>query len=141
VLGWWLYQIYAVFEDANIVKQTLALTSPNRSIGIAAGGLPVEGSLYGESIGFLAQALLGLKTAGLRRHGRQRTAGRLLREQLLGQDGRWLPSSHCAHPLYAERRIGLRVSRAGVADRDLWRHAAHLDHARLHGHDRADRPL
>ena len=64
VMGWWLYQVYAVFEDASTVKQALNLSAPNRSLGIAAGGLPVEGSLYGESLGYLAQALLGMKTAG-----------------------------------------------------------------------------
>ncbi len=64
VLGWWLYQIYAVFEDAGTVRGALGLTNPNISLGIASGGLPAEGTLYGESIGFLAQALLGLRTAG-----------------------------------------------------------------------------
>jgi hypothetical protein len=64
VMGWWLYQVFAVFEDASTVKQALGLSQPNRSLGIAAGGLPVEGTLYGESLGYLAQALLGIKTAG-----------------------------------------------------------------------------
>ena len=64
VMGWWLYQVYAVFEDASTVKQALGLAAPNRSLGLAAGGLPVEGSLYGESLGYLAQALLGMQTAG-----------------------------------------------------------------------------
>lgn len=64
VMGWWLYQVYAVFENRNRVKHVLGLTAPNISLGLAAGGLPVEGTLYGESIGFLAQALLAMKTAG-----------------------------------------------------------------------------
>jgi FG-GAP-like repeat len=64
VLGWWLYQVYAVFENAATVHAELGITAPNMSLGIASGGLPVEGTLYGESLGFLAQALLGLETAG-----------------------------------------------------------------------------
>jgi hypothetical protein len=63
-LGWWLYQAYATFEDAPTVRKALGLTGANISLGVAAGGLPVEGSLYGESLGFLAQTLLGLRTAG-----------------------------------------------------------------------------
>ena len=63
-IGWWLYRIYAVFEDASTVKTALNLNTPNISLGLAAGGLPVEGTLYGESQGFLAKALLALQTAG-----------------------------------------------------------------------------
>jgi hypothetical protein len=63
-IGWWLYRIYATFEDAPTVASALNLTKPNVSIGLAAGGLPVEGTLYGESQGFLAKALLALQTAG-----------------------------------------------------------------------------
>jgi hypothetical protein len=40
------------------------VSRPNISLGIAAGGLPVEGSLYGESLGTLMQSLVALKTAG-----------------------------------------------------------------------------
>jgi len=32
--------------------------------GIVAGGLPVEGNLYGEALGYVFQGLLGLYTAG-----------------------------------------------------------------------------
>jgi len=64
VLGWWLYQVYAVFENPATVRAALGLTSSNISLGIASGGLPVEGTLYGESLGFLAQTLLGLQTSG-----------------------------------------------------------------------------
>jgi hypothetical protein len=63
--GAWLYQTYSMFEDAAIVRQKLKLTAPNVSLGIASGGLPVEGSLYGESLGFLGETLLAMRTAGV----------------------------------------------------------------------------
>ncbi len=64
VAGAWLYQTYSLFEDATVVRQQLKLTKPNVSLGIASGGLPVEGSLYGESLGFLGETLLAMRTAG-----------------------------------------------------------------------------
>eukprot|EP01037_Dinobryon_pediforme_P033464 gene33464-38907_t len=64
VIGYWLYQIYATFEDAATARAALGISGTNISLGVAAGGLPVEGTLYGESQGFLAEALLGLQTAG-----------------------------------------------------------------------------
>ena len=64
VTGAWLYQTYSLFEDASVVRQNLKLTKPNVSLGIASGGLPVEGSLYGESLGFLSETLLAMRTAG-----------------------------------------------------------------------------
>ena len=64
VTGWQLYQIYALFEDPAISRPALNLTQPNISLGIAAGRLSVEGTLYGESIGSLIESLLALKTAG-----------------------------------------------------------------------------
>lgn len=64
VIGAWLYQAYAVFEKAGTVTKKLGAPAANHSIGIAYGGLPVEGSLYGESQGYLMQALLALRTAG-----------------------------------------------------------------------------
>jgi hypothetical protein len=63
-IGAWLYQAYAIFEQPATVAATLGVPTPNRSIGLAAGGLPVEGTLYGESIGYLFQTLLALNTAG-----------------------------------------------------------------------------
>jgi hypothetical protein len=62
--GWWLYQIYAIFEPPVTAKNKLKLPSSTISLGLASGGLPVEGSLYGESQGFLAQTLLAMQTAG-----------------------------------------------------------------------------
>jgi hypothetical protein len=64
VAGAWLYQTYSLFEDATVVRQQLKLKAPNISLGIASGGLPVEGSLYGESLGFLGETLLAMRTAG-----------------------------------------------------------------------------
>ena len=63
-LGAWLYQAYAIFGDAAEVQKALGVPAGNRSIGKAAGGLPVEGSLYGESLGYLFQTLLAVNSAG-----------------------------------------------------------------------------
>jgi hypothetical protein len=63
-MGWWLYQIYALFETPSVTKLALGLSQTNASFGIASGGLPVEGSLYGESLGFLGETLLAMHTAG-----------------------------------------------------------------------------
>jgi hypothetical protein len=66
VLGAWLYQAYAMFEDPAVSGPVLGIsTANNRSLGLAYGGLPLEGPLYGESIGYLDQTLLALSTAGL----------------------------------------------------------------------------
>jgi len=64
VTGHWLYAAYAMFEDREVVERSLGLPPGNRSIGLASGGLPVEGTLYGHSLGFLTQTLLALHTAG-----------------------------------------------------------------------------
>jgi ligand-binding sensor domain-containing protein len=62
--GWWLYQAYAMFEDATTVQAAFGVPPGNKSIGLASGGIPVEGTLYGHSLGYLAQALLAMRTAG-----------------------------------------------------------------------------
>jgi hypothetical protein len=62
VTGAWLYQQYAVYADA--ATAAAALGVPADGLGVAAGGLSVEGFLYGESLGNLHQALLALHTAG-----------------------------------------------------------------------------
>jgi hypothetical protein len=64
VTGAWLYQVYALFETPAKVAKKLGAPLSNPNLGLANGGLPVEGSLYGESLGYLFQALLALKTAG-----------------------------------------------------------------------------
>jgi hypothetical protein len=62
VTGAWLYQQYAVYTDAATAASTLGV-SPD-GLGVASGGLSVEGFLYGESLGALHEALLALHTAG-----------------------------------------------------------------------------
>jgi hypothetical protein len=64
VTGAWLYQAYAMFEKPAKVSRKLKAPLDNHNLGLANGGLPVEGVLYGESLGYLFQALLALKTAG-----------------------------------------------------------------------------
>jgi hypothetical protein len=61
--GAWLYQIWSVFTDGAEVSAALG-GARNPSFGVASGGMPVEGSLYGESQGYLAQALWALHTTG-----------------------------------------------------------------------------
>lgn len=67
VLGAWLYQQYAVYEEAQQAGAALGV-SPT-GLGIAAGGLSVEGFLYGHALSYLHEALLGLYTAGYRDAG------------------------------------------------------------------------
>jgi hypothetical protein len=62
VLGAWLYQQYAVYADAETAS--MALSAPAEGLGVASGGLSVEGLLYGESLGSLHEALFALHTAG-----------------------------------------------------------------------------
>lgn len=60
--GAWLYQAFAVFESPEIAAKRLGV--PRDGLGVASGGLPVEGLLYGGSVASLHQALLALHTAG-----------------------------------------------------------------------------
>ena len=62
VTGAWLYQQYAVYTDAPTASAALGV--PAKGLGVASGGLSVEGFLYGDSIGNLHQAMLALHTAG-----------------------------------------------------------------------------
>ncbi len=62
VTGAWLYQQYAVYTDPQVAGAALGV--PPAGLGVASGGLSVEGFLYGESLGNLHQALLALHTAG-----------------------------------------------------------------------------
>jgi hypothetical protein len=62
-IGAWLYQQYAMFGDAPSVITNYGLAG-NASVGLASGGLPPEGMLYGHSIGFILGGLLSLQTAG-----------------------------------------------------------------------------
>ena len=60
--GAWLYQQYAQFETPSVVATDYGV-SPT-GLGLGSGGFSVEGSLYGQSIGWVSQELLALKTAG-----------------------------------------------------------------------------
>lgn len=60
--GAWLYQQYAQYEKPDIVAADYNV--PTNGIGMGSGGMSVEGSLYGESIGWVAQLVLALKTSG-----------------------------------------------------------------------------
>ncbi|MFN8356920.1 MAG: T9SS type A sorting domain-containing protein [Spirosomataceae bacterium] len=60
--GAWLYQQYAQYEKPEIVAADYGV--PTAGLGMGSGGMSAEGSLYGESIGWVVQELLALKTAG-----------------------------------------------------------------------------
>lgn len=62
--GAWLYQQYAIYEEAAKVRASLGIPTGGAAIGIGNGGLSCEGFLYGHSMGYLAQTLLALQTAG-----------------------------------------------------------------------------
>jgi len=61
--GAWLYQEYAMLGDPNSVRSGYNL-SATAKVGLASGGLPPEGMLYGHSYSFVLGQLLALKTAG-----------------------------------------------------------------------------
>ena len=64
--GAWLYQIWAMMGEAATVAQAYGI--PNNptgaGFGLASGGLPPEGMLYGESFAYVLGQLLALQTAG-----------------------------------------------------------------------------
>lgn len=62
--GAWLYQTYAMMADPQTVKADYNLPGNGSGFGLASGGLPPEGMLYGESYGTLLGQLLALQTAG-----------------------------------------------------------------------------
>ncbi len=61
--GAWLYQQYAMYGDPANVRSDFHLPA-SASVGLASGGLPPEGMLYGHSYSYLLGELLALKTAG-----------------------------------------------------------------------------
>ncbi len=61
--GAWLYQEYAMMGEASDVATAYGLPNGN-GFGLASGGLPPEGMLYGHSFGFVLGQLLALQTAG-----------------------------------------------------------------------------
>jgi hypothetical protein len=64
--GAWLYQEFAMMGDPQTV--VAAYNVPNnpsgKGLGLASGGLPPEGMLYGESFAYILGQLLALETAG-----------------------------------------------------------------------------
>ena len=63
-IGAWLYQVYAMMGDPQTVKADYGLPGNGSNFGLASGGLPPEGMLYGHSYGFLLGQLLAIQTAG-----------------------------------------------------------------------------
>jgi len=61
--GAWLYQEFTMFGDPGAVQAAYHLPA-TASVGLASGGLPPEGMLYGESFAAVFGQLLALKTAG-----------------------------------------------------------------------------
>ncbi|MGO8678614.1 MAG: InlB B-repeat-containing protein [Limisphaerales bacterium] len=61
--GAWLYQQFAMFGDPAVVQSAYGLPA-TASVGLASGGLPPEGMLYGDSVRSIVGELLALKTAG-----------------------------------------------------------------------------
>ncbi len=61
--GAWLYQEFAMLGDPAAVRSAYNLPA-NASVGLASGGLPPEGMLYGHSYAYIFGQLLALKTAG-----------------------------------------------------------------------------
>ncbi len=62
--GAWLYQQYAMMGEASSVVSAYGIGGTGAGFGLASGGLPPEGMLYGESFGFALGELLALETAG-----------------------------------------------------------------------------
>ncbi|MFN7992195.1 MAG: hypothetical protein U0Q18_01250 [Bryobacteraceae bacterium] len=62
--GAWLYQQFAMMGEPATVAAAYGIGGSGAGFGLASGGLPPEGMLYGESFGFLLGQLLALQTAG-----------------------------------------------------------------------------
>ncbi|HXJ79362.1 MAG TPA: hypothetical protein VMS64_11860, partial [Candidatus Methylomirabilis sp.] len=62
--GAWLYQTFAMFGDPATVASAYGLSGSGVGFGLASGGLPPEGMLYGHSFAYLLGQLLALQTAG-----------------------------------------------------------------------------
>ena len=62
--GAWLYQEFAMMGDPAAVAGAYGVPGTGAGFGLASGGLPPEGMLYGHSFGFILGQLLALQTAG-----------------------------------------------------------------------------
>ena len=63
-LGAWMYQQYAMYGDGPTVAAAYGIPGNGAGFGLASGGLPPEGMLYGISYGNILQGLLALQTSG-----------------------------------------------------------------------------
>ncbi len=62
--GAWLYEEYAMMGEPSTVASDYYLPGKAAGFGLASGGLPPEGMLYGHSFGYVLGQLLALQTAG-----------------------------------------------------------------------------
>lgn len=62
--GAWLYQEFAMMGDPATAASAFGISGNGAGFGLASGGLPPEGMLYGHSFGFILGQLLALQTAG-----------------------------------------------------------------------------
>jgi len=62
--GAWLYQEFAMMGDPVPTANALGIPGNPGGFGLASGGLPPEGMLYGHSYGYILGQLLALQTAG-----------------------------------------------------------------------------
>ena len=62
--GAWLYQQYSMLGDPSTVASAYNIPGNGAGLGMASGGLPPEGMLYGESYAWILGQLLALQTAG-----------------------------------------------------------------------------
>ncbi len=62
--GAWLYQEFAMMGDPSTVASAYGLPGSGTGFGLASGGLPPEGMLYGHSYAYILGQLLALQTAG-----------------------------------------------------------------------------
>lgn len=62
--GAWLYQTYAMMGEPATIAFDYGLPAGGAGFGLASGGLPPEGMLYGHSYAYVLGQLLSLQTAG-----------------------------------------------------------------------------
>jgi hypothetical protein len=62
--GAWLYQEFAMFGEPSAIAAAYRLPGGDAGFGLASGGLPPEGMLYGHSFAFVLGQLLAMQTAG-----------------------------------------------------------------------------
>lgn len=62
--GAWLYQQYAMYGEPTAIASAYGIPGNGTGFGLASGGLPPEGMLYGVSYANLLEGLLALQTSG-----------------------------------------------------------------------------